>query len=362
MRIVQLLPTISYGDAIGNNALSIKEMLKGMGFNTQIYAENIDPRLPEKTAEPFSNFPDLLEDDVIIYHASTGTILNFLLPRLNGRKIMIYHNITPPEFLEPYSFVSSQLCADGLKGVRYLAGYIKYCLVDSDFNKNDLRQMGYTCPIEVCPILISFGDYEKGPSKLIMRSYGEDGYTNLLFTGRIAPNKKQEDIIRTFYYYHNYYNPKSRLILVGSWSGMERYYNRLYDYVQRLCLSDYIVFTGHIKFEDILAYYRVADLFVCMSEHEGFCVPLVEAMNFGLPIVAYNSSAVPETLGGSGILLSSKEPKSAAAVIHRVMCDSSYYQSVVAQEKERLKVFSYEGVLKQLKEVLRKFLNREELA
>lgn len=115
-----------------------------------------------------------------------------------------------------------------------------------------------------------------------MEHYKDDGYTNFIFVGRVAPNKKQEDVIRAFYCYKKYCNPKSRLFIVGSYNGMERYYHRLRRYVGALEL-DNVVFTGHIPFAQILAYYHLADLFLCMSDHEGFCVPLVEAMYFNLP-------------------------------------------------------------------------------
>ena len=143
--------------------------------------------------------------------------------------------------------------------------------------------MGYTCPIDVLPILIPFDDYAKTPSQQVIDRYS-DGYTNLIFTGRIAPNKRQEDVIRAFYDYKKFYNPKSRLILVGGHNGMERYYHRLKSYINALELED-VVFPGHIKFDEILAYYKIADVFLCQSEHEGFCVPLVEAMYFDVPVV-----------------------------------------------------------------------------
>lgn len=323
MKVVQLLPTISFGDAVGNDVRAIRLILEEQGYETQIYAENIDDRLPKGTALPVTEFPALRDDDIILYHASTGTELNYKLPFFGGRKMMIYHNITPPHFFKPYSQEAEQLCQSGLEGIRFLANKVEYCIADSEFNKQDLLRMGYTCPIDVCPILIPFEDYEKKPDSGILSHCRSDGYMNLLFVGRIAPNKKQEDVVAAFYYYHKYYNAKSRLYLVGSWSGMDAYYRRLCDYVDRLGLSEYIVFPGHISFQEILAYYHTADLFLCMSEHEGFCVPLVEAMHFKIPIVAYTSSAIPDTLGNGGILLDVKAPETVAAAINRVVSNDT---------------------------------------
>lgn len=356
MRVIQLLPTISYGDAVGNDTRAIDALLRDMGYETGIYAENTDLRLPTGTALPVSQLPELTEDDAIVYHGSTGTVLNERLPKLPGRKLMIYHNITPPEFFVPYSRSASDLCAYGLRGIKGLAESLDYCIADSPFNKQDLLRMGFTCPIDVCPILIPFSDYEKEPDQRVLNVYGSDGITNLLFVGRITPNKKQENIIRAFYAYHKYYNQKSRLILCGSWNGMEPYFHRLVDYTERIGLSDSVIFTGHIKFNEILAWYRIADAFVCMSEHEGFCVPLVEAMYFKVPIVAYKSCAIPDTLDGCGVLLEEQDPIGAAKAIDRAVSDAMLRGEMITGQNRRLKDYSYEEVSARLKELLKNFL------
>lgn len=356
MRILQLLPNMAYGDAIGNDTVAIQKIIAEMGYETDIYAGNILPKVPSGTAKLFSQFPMLTDEDVIIYHGSTGSELNYKLPGVGGRKIMIYHNITPPEFFRAYSHSIEDGCVRGLKEIQDLAGKLEYCIADSDFNKNDLLRMGYTCPIDVCPILIPFSDYERGPSEKILQTYRDDGYVNLLFVGRISPQKKQENIIRAFHFYHKYFNSRSRLILAGSWDGMETYYDRLRDYTERLGHTQDVIFTGHIKFEEILAYYRIADVFVCMSEHEGFCVPLVEAMYFDVPIVAYRSTAIPDTLGGSGVLLEDGSPQTVAREIDHIVRTESLRMRVLEKQRARLSDFSYEKVSSRLKTLLDSFL------
>jgi len=343
MRVIQLLPTISYGDAVGNDTLTIRDILCEMGFETDIYAENIAPRLPAGMAKPFNCFPALADEDVIIYHGSTGSAITDRLPGLRGRKMMIYHNITPPVYFHPYSRAAEKLTRGGMKGIRGLADTLEYCIADSQYNRKSLLRMGYTCRIDVCPILIPFSDYEKKPSEEILRNYN-DGYTNILFVGRLAPNKKQDDIIRIFSRYRSAYNAKSRLILCGSWGGMEAYLEKLRALAAELGVADSVIFTGHVKFSDILAYYRIAHVFLCMSAHEGFCVPLVEAMYFGVPIVAYDSSAIAETLGKSGILLQSRNLEQAAQSIDQLVRIPGFAQKIVADEKTRLEAFSYERV------------------
>ena len=214
--------------------------------------------------------------------------------------------------------------------------------------------MGYKCKIDVLPILIKFEDYEKKPNKLVMKKC-DDGYTNIIFVGRIAPNKKQEDVIESFYYYNKYYNEKSRLILVGSYGGMEKYYVRLKDYSEKLGAKN-VIFTGHIKFDEILAYYHMADLFLCMSEHEGFCVPLVESMYFDVPIIAYDSCAIGGTLAGSGILLKDKKALETAGVMNYVLTHEQIKDELIKNQKTRLADFDNEVIAKQFLEYLSNYL------
>lgn len=358
MKIIQMLPTISYGDAVGNDVMALGRAIAKMGYETGIYAENIDPRLPEGLAGGIHTVPALDREDVILYHLSTGTRLNYELECYGGRKILIYHNITPPEFFEGYSRQAFELCSDGLRGMAYLSDKAGYCLADSGFNKEHLVHSGYDCKIDVLPILIPFRDYEKEPDQKIIRAYSGDGYTNILFTGRVAPNKRQEDIIRMFYQYQKRYNQKSRLFLVGSYGGMERYYRRLQDYVGQLHL-DNVYFTGHISFAEILAYYKIADAFVCMSEHEGFCVPLVEAMYFGIPILAYDSSAIADTLGGAGFLTDTKDPLENAAILNRILEDRILRETILEKEKERLEDFRSEVIEGNFGKFLKTFLGEK---
>lgn len=362
MKIIQLLPALAYGDAVGNDTIAIKELLKQAGYNnTKIYAENIDQRLPENTAEHISNMPVLSDDDVILYHGSTGTNINRMLPYLKGKKIMRYHNITPPKYFKDYSEVVFNNCKNGLQEMRNLLTTFDYCIAASQYNKQDLEDMGYTCPIDVCPILIPFDDYKKEPSRKTIKKYIDDGFTNILFVGRVAPNKKHEDILRAFTCYQKCYNNSARLIFAGSYNGMEQYYERLFEYAKKLDILDNIIFTNHIKFDEILAWYNMADVFFCMSEHEGFCVPLVEAMYFNVPIIAYNSSAIPETLGGTGVLVDNKEPDKIAWEIHKIIKNKEYKNKIVQAESKRLDYFSYSSVSNIMKNTLIKFIENNKL-
>ena len=357
MKIIQLLTRMAFGDAIGNDTLAIRDFIREKGYETAIYAESIDARLPAGTALLCYRMPPLEKEDILLYHASTSTPLNTDLLSYGGKKAMIYHNITPPKFFSGYSTTAKINSRWGELQIAYASRNINYCIADSEFNKQQLIAMGCQCPIDVCPILIPFEDYDKAPDEKLLKKYRGDGWTNLLFVGRIAPNKCQQDVIRAFYVYQKRYNPKSRLFLVGNGKGeMEVYEGQLRDYAKQLGIADKVIFPGHIKFNAILAYYRLADVFVCMSEHEGFCVPIVEAMHFRKPIVAYASTAIPETLGKGGLLLDTKDPELAAGAINRVLEDSNLKKYLLSRQEEELKRFQYEAVKERFWECLQRVL------
>ncbi len=336
MRIIQILKVLAFGDAIGNHVIALQREFKKQGIRAKIYAEVIDARIPEGTAEEYRLYRQET-GDIILYHLSTGTELNRRIIKHDCKIVINYHNITPAQYYARYNKDGEISCKTALKDAAYLANKVSYCIADSQYNKKDLQRMGYRCNITVIPILIAFDDYKKKPDKAAMERY-KDGWTNIIFVGRIVTNKAQHDVINAFYHYKKYYNPKSRLILVGTYGGMERYRAQLDDYMKKLGVKD-VIYPGHISFQEILAIYQSADLFLCQSEHEGFGVPLVEAMIFGVPVVAYDSSAVGETLGGAGLLMKSKEPLETAAAINKVITDEFLKKKMIENGYERLRDF-----------------------
>ena len=184
MRIIQILPSLSPGDAVGNDTRAIRDILREAGYETEIYADWVDPRLPEREGRNIRLMPEVAKEDLLIYHASTGSRLNFEVPSFGGRQIMIYHNITPPHFFRWYNYEARKNMAYGYEGIRYLADKMPYCIADSDFNRRELRRMGYSCPIDVCPILIPFPDYDREPDlKMLSRYQGDGKRTGCLWAG-----------------------------------------------------------------------------------------------------------------------------------------------------------------------------------
>ncbi len=354
-KIIQLVPSLNRGDAVGNEVLAIDGLLKASGVNSGVYVLNYSVKTSE-FCEEYTKLPELGPDDVIIYHFAIGCrLLTDRLKSLACKKVMIYHNITPGDFFKEYNEDLVELVDSGRRELADLKNVFDYCMADSEYNKEELQELGYRQRIDVLPLLVPFDDYDQGMDVSMLEKYAGDGWTNLLFVGRIAPNKKQEDVIRAYAYYKYHYNPKSRLILVGNSAGMELYYHRLVDYVAEMGVED-VIFTQHIGFDAILSFYNLADVFLCMSEHEGFCVPLIEAMYFDLPIVAYKSSAIPWVLGGSGVLVEEKNPLEIAGKINQLVCDKEIRNAVIAGQRKRLEDFSYDKTSALFMQYMQSFL------
>lgn len=352
MRIVQLLPTLTAGDAVSNDARARQKVLRRYDPKTEIYAENIGANLPAGTVKPATLLPALKKDDVLIYHMSIGSAVSLKIDALACRKVMIYHNVTPPEFFDPYSDEAALLCRRGLAELRRLRNSFDYCIAVSAFNRQGLLAAGYTCPIDVNPVMIPFADYDAPADEYTLKKYG-DGRTNILFVGRVAPNKCQQDVIAAFAAYQRRFDSDARLILAGGSGGMENYERRLRDYTRALGARN-VTLTGHIPFSTLLALYRTASAFLCMSEHEGFCVPLLEAMHFGVPVAAFDAGAVGDTLGSGGILFDDKDSEKCAEILREAVGN----KALAERGRARLADFTQEKVAGQFQRLFDAFLQR----
>ena len=329
-RVHQVLAALSYGDAIGNEALAIKGHLRRAGFESDIFAERVHPRMAS-LARPLWEYAQVSSPETVcLFHFSIGSAAGRLIYHAPDRLVSIYHNITPADWFTTFHRHLAGLCYHGRRELAAFAGRTELALGDSEFNRRELVAAGYRAT-GVLPIVLDLAAYRRPPSP-VMRGLYDDGRTNILFVGRIIPNKRIDDLIRVFAVYQRHVDPGSRLLLAGDHRGHERYYDRLQEMVRRFDLDE-VVFTGQLDDDDLLACYSVADLFLCLSEHEGYCVPLVEAMLFGLPVLAYEAGAVAETLRGGGILLKEKRPEVVAELIGRVLGDAALRRAVLASEE-----------------------------
>src|SRR5262249_12771596 len=218
-------------------------------------------------------------------------------------------------------------------------------LGDSEFNRQDLASLGFL-RTGVLPVVPGFSHLEGDANWLVAREFDDD-WTNILFVGRVIANKKIEDVIRFFHAYHTFYNPRSRLLIVGAQSGFERYLASLHQMVASLGAT-HVHFIGHVSDAELIAFYDVADLFLCASEHEGFCVPLVEAFYMQVRVLAYAATAVPATMDGAGVLYDDKDPVHVATLMDAVISDHRLQDRIVGGQTaavRRLQAKDFGGTL-----------------
>jgi glycosyltransferase involved in cell wall biosynthesis len=222
------------------------------------------------------------------------------------------------------------------RGRRELTAYISRCdqaLGDSEYNRQELAALGFP-HTAVLPVVPDFSHLDVPPDRRMAAQF-DDEWTNVMFVGRVIPNKKFETAIRAFHAYRTHHNPRSRLLLVGSYSGFERYLAMLHGLIARLDTPD-VHFLGHVSNEELSALYDVADLFLCCSEHEGFCVPIVEAFYKRVPVIAYAGTAVPATMDGGGVLFDNRDPIEIARLMSAVLDDPWLEEQVVGSQEAAL--------------------------
>jgi glycosyltransferase involved in cell wall biosynthesis len=333
--INQFLPNLAHGDAISNEAIFIRDQLRELGFSSDIFVQYIDPRVADECHQ--FTVERVEHSDAAIYHHSIGTEITPHLIKFAGPKCLIYHNITPGEFFEAFRPEFAQILYKGRHDLAQLGQHFQISVGDSAFNAAELAQDGFQNP-GVLPLAIDPSKWTFPPDPAIMQQL-QDGRTNLLFVGRFAPNKKQDDLIVAFSHYLQL-DPDARLILVGKPESEDPYVVHLRDLITRLGLTDAVLLPGSIVDAQLAAYYRSAHLFWSMSEHEGFCVPLIESMWFDVPILAFKSSAVPETLADAGLMFTDKTDMAGlAALAHLVVGDSALREKLIRAQRRRRRVF-----------------------
>jgi glycosyltransferase involved in cell wall biosynthesis len=329
----QVLASLGYGDAIGHEVLGIQRVLRAAGYESEIFVESADRRVKDLTVDYLELKDASHPDNILIHHFSIASRSSRIAYALPDRMILVYHNITPPEY---FVDVHPQLVQQCFVGRRELALYANRCdlaLGDSEYNRQELEAAGFP-RTGVLPVVPDFVHLSGPANSMGARAYDDD-WVNLLFVGRMIPNKRIDDLIRWFHAHKKWFNPRSRLLLVGSHGGFERYVAMLQEFIARLGTSD-VHFLGHVSNEELVAYYEIADAFICASEHEGFCVPLIEAFHMGVPVIAYAATAVPSTMDGGGVLVEDKDPVAVAAVIHAVTTNQELQDQILDSQDAAL--------------------------
>jgi glycosyltransferase involved in cell wall biosynthesis len=329
----QILPNFSYGDAIGDDTLQLRGLLRALGYESEIFAGVIHPYLVGE-AHHFRRYREASHpENLLIYHFSVGSEISELVCELPDTLVIIFHNITPFHWFAGVNPHLWELSVEGERELARLADRAAAAWGDSEFNRRWLERLGYA-HTDVLPILVDLERFSARPSPVVLRMYPEP-VTTFLFVGRVSPNKCHQDLIRAFTFYQRHIDARARMFLVGEHRACRIYYEQLLGLAQRLRTRN-LIFTGLVDFDELLAYYRLADVFLSMSEHEGFCVPLLEAMRLDLPVVAYAATAVPETLGGAGVLLHTKDPETVAHLLHEIVRHGDLRRRLIAGQRRRL--------------------------
>lgn len=342
----QVLATLGYGDAIGHEVLGIQQVLRAAGFESDIFVDTADPRLEDQTRDYWELHEVMRPQDVLIHHFSIGSRASRVAYALPGKMVLIYHNITPAEYFVGVHPLLVHLCYFGRRELTAYRDRCALALGDSEFNRAELEALGFS-RTDVLPVVPSFDHLDSTPNRLIAGAF-DDEWTNILFVGRVIPNKRIDDLVRFFHAYKTRHNPRSRLLIVGSQGGFESYYATVQDLIARLGTPD-IYFAGHVSNEELTAFYDIGDLFLCASEHEGFCVPLIEAFYKRIPVLAYAATAVPATLDGGGVLYEDKNPARVAALIDTIVGDDGIQDAILAAQDaalQRLLAKDFAGTLR----------------
>ena len=350
----QFVPALLPRDATGDHTLALRETFRAAGWASEIYVEAAHDELLDE-ATYFERYPERARPgDILLYQAGTGSPVAEFLAGRPETLVLDYHNVTPASFYEGWEDHTAEKVAQARHQIAALAPRAALGIADSAFNAAELAAFGCRATA-VVPILTDISAWgapgSVDPTEAARRAAVHGDGAVLLFVGRLSPNKCQHQLVEALWLYRRWYDPAARLALVGP-AITGSYAEAVLGFAGELGLADAVEHGEHLTPAQLAAWYADADAFVCLSDHEGFCIPLLEAMHFGLPIVAHAAGAVPETLGDAGLLLTSKRPGEVAAATHRVVADDALRRRLVDAGRRRLAAFGSTGVRARFVEVL----------
>jgi glycosyltransferase involved in cell wall biosynthesis len=350
MIVNQWVPAAHHGDAIGNAAIRMRDLIRALGHESNLYALTRDPELLHEV-RAFSD-QAARRGDVTILHYALPSAMSEALAELPTVRVILYHNVTPARFFAPYDPALFRLATLALREIAALADRVDLALGVSEFNRRELEHMGFS-PTGVLPLAIDTSRITRASHQPALEQLLDDDSVNFLFVGRIAPNKRIEDHIRLGELYKRYVDTHFRFIFIGRHDAVPRYYSAIRSMMAEFRLpKERFIFTGPVSDEELAVYYQRAAVYISLSEHEGFCAPLVEAMAADVPVLAYGAAAVPETLGGAGVEFVPKDLEYAAELAALLAFDDDVRASVVAGQRRRLAAFAESRVVEQLTAVL----------
>ncbi len=347
MRIAVVTPDIVEGDAVSNDVLGMARALKQAGFDAHLGA--IRAIGVSEPVVPMRNLNDLLTqpDDILIYHHSIGSDETIeVVTRLRCRKILKYHNITPPEFYRDLSPSIALVCEVGRAQLKPLLQMQRTVWVDSAFNGRDLQALQPNLSWEVLPPFNQVHRLLETRPDVLSVSPFDDWKTNILVVGRVVPNKNIILAVEAFAEYHRRHDSNSRLLVVGDIHP--EYCRKVLQRIRELELEDQVVITGKVTLAKLKALYLSANLLLSTSKHEGFCLPLIEAMGLNVPIVAVANAAIPDTAGDVA-WYAQDNPTSIADVLAQCVSGEEVHEAKLVQGQDRYRFhFRNEAIAERL--------------
>lgn len=354
MRVDQVIPSLARRDAIGAHTLALRDALRAVGLASDIFYANATPDAVDQ-GRPLDQLDDVPPGcRWLLYQQSIGSEVADLLRRRPEPLLANYHNITPARLLQAWEPAVGEEVAWGRRQMAELAPRCRLAVCDSHFNEVELQQAGYA-RTAVVPLLIDMTSTGAAPDPGLAQHLAQakaGGGADLLFVGKVSPHKAPHDLVKVLAALRRSDDPRARLHLVGSPLG-ERYRQALWAFAERLGVANAVDLPGSVDGARLEAYYRAADVFVCASDHEGFCVPIVEAMGHGVPVVAYAAGAVAETVGNAGLVLPTKEPLPFAAAVARVATDVPLRRRLQAAGARRVADFDVRRSTERFVELVR---------
>jgi glycosyltransferase involved in cell wall biosynthesis len=353
MRVNQWVPAAHKGDAIGDSARHVRDLLRSMGHESDIFALTIDDDLRQEI-RTFAE-PDARLGDLTIFHFALPSPMTASFASLPNGRVLQYHNVTPARFFAAYDPGLFRLASIAREELATLSASTDLALGDSEYNRQELDELGFG-NTGVMPIAVNTARLTNAAPHPVLDDILDDEFVNFLFVGRIAPNKKIEDHIKLAEQYKRYIDARYRFIFVGRYDVVPRYYAAIRALMAEYkMLPERFVFTGPVPDAELAAYYRAASVYISLSEHEGFCVPLLEAMAMDVPVLAYGAAAVPDTLGGAGVQFAPKDLEYAAELLGMLAFEDHPREEVLAGQRRRLHAFGDPVIQQRLASVISAF-------
>lgn len=337
--VQQFVPFLHARDAVGNHALTTHAVLTAAGLRPALWAAQVEPRLSAR-ARPYRRYLrgrgrlSPMFRDVLLYQSSTGApeMVASLLG-LPQPLVVYYHNITPAAFFDPYDAAAAKSMREARLDLHRLSRRIRVALVASQYSARELQDVGVS-DVRVIPPYVSSGASAATADPQYLRSLRRTrGQLDLLFVSRLVPHKGHLHLLRMLAALRGG-GIDARLFIVGA-RGPQAYMDTILRLRRRLGLEESAILTGSISDAELAAHYETADMFTCLSEHEGFAIPLLEAMRAGVPVLAYEAGAVAETLAGAGVLVRTLDPYLLAEIVSRAQCDQGLRAELRARQLRR---------------------------